>query len=138
MDVSELTAKDKLFIDTYFENNFNATQAYKTAFKVAKSTTAQTLAFRLMSKDIVKKEIERRFQEIRDASVVRYEELLLAAKNVLLDAIENKDRTDQLKAIDTLNKMTGVYVQKIDANVTGNINLIIPGLDTPTEEDKEE
>lgn len=131
----ELTAKDRLFIDTYFEMNFNGTRAYMKAFNVpeAKSQSAKSQAVNLMAKPHMKKEFEKRFEELRAANLVNIETNISLLKDQLMIAVEKNDSLMVTKIIDLLNKMTGAYTTKIDANVTGSIKLVIPGLDIPTE-----
>lgn len=140
MKVETLTLKDKLFIDAYFENNFNGTKAYMIAYKVTDESRRQyckSAAVTLMAKPVVKKEFDRRFEELRAANLVNIEANISLLKDQLMVAVEKNDSLMVTKIIDLLNKMTGAYTTKIDANVTGSIKLVIPGLDIPTE-DKED
>ena len=42
--------------------------------------------------------------------------------SVYNDAIENRDRQNALKALDMGIKLSGLYEEKKDINITGNIN----------------
>jgi hypothetical protein len=134
-----LTKQDLLFIDEYFINGFNATQAYKKVFKNSLKPNAQKqCAYKLMSKNIIKKEIELRFEEIQKANIITRTELLSNLKDLMLESILLKDNVILLKTVDTINKMMGNYTTIIDATLNGNINIIIPGLELPEETEETE
>lgn len=140
MATDTLTAKDKLFVDAYFENNFNGTKAYMVAFKVTDEKRKQyckSAAVTLMARPVVKKEFERRFEEIRAANLINIETNISVLKDQLMIAIEKNDSLMVTKIIDLLNKMIGAYTVKIDANVVNSIKLIIPGLELPPEDNED-
>jgi len=126
---SELTKGEILFIETYFNNGFNATQAYMTAFPDATYKSARYSGYRLMASEHIKPEIERIWAEIKALNIVTREEIMIALKELMDQSIDNGNATDLIKAIDTINKMTGAYTLQIDANVNNNIVLTIPGLE---------
>ncbi|MCK5851310.1 MAG: terminase small subunit [Kiritimatiellae bacterium] len=65
----KLTPKRLLFIDKYFESNFNGTEAYLQAYPhVKKRETAQANASRLLLNAMVIAEVEQRQKEAREAS----------------------------------------------------------------------
>lgn len=134
---SELTKGEILFIETYFNNGFNATQAYMTAFPDATYKSARYSGYRLMASEHIKPEIERIWAEIKALNIVTREEIMIALKELMDQSIDNGNATDLIKAIDTINKMTGAYTLQIDANVNNNIILKIPGLEPDKDEDKE-
>ena len=134
---SELTKGEILFIETYFNNGFNATQAYMTAFPDATYKSARYSGYRLMASEHIKPEIERIWAEIKALNIVTREEIMIALKELMDQSIDNGNATDLIKAIDTINKMTGAYTLQIDANVNNNIILKIPVLEPDKDEDKE-
>jgi len=73
---------------------------------------------------------------IRQLSEEQQNERIMTAierKAVLSDiAREGNDNADRIKAIDTLNKMTGEYVTKIEGNISADVNN--PYKDLTTEE----
>ncbi len=139
MAVDGLTKLDREFIEEYFSNNFNATAAYRKVFKT-KSEYAKRSAWNLMNKPVVKMEIERIYEEVREANKVKRENIMTALNDLMIESIATKNNNILLKTIDIINKMNGNYTTQIDATITGNINLTIPGLEIPDteEEDKDE
>jgi len=83
-----LTAKQLLFIDKYFELNFNGTEAYLATYLfVKKRETAKTAASRLLTNVNVAEEVERRKKEAADkhgdiVSKIRERLELLAFSNI--------------------------------------------------------
>ena len=67
--MKKLTQKMLLFIDKYFELNFNGTEAYLQAYPaVRKRATAKVNASRLLTNANVKAEVESRQKEAREVS----------------------------------------------------------------------
>ena len=132
-----ITKQDLLFIDEYFANGFNGSQAYSTVFTTQRltPTNAKYHAYRLLNKTEVKVEVQKRWDELKDANIIRREEMLMELKETYFTAIRQQDHQLLLKTIDMINKMQGNYTTIIDATLSGNINITIPGL---IEEDKKE
>ena len=66
-----LTPKEYLFVDAFFETKFNGTEA---AIKVGyKPSSARQHAYRLLTKDHIEAEIERRKQQLAKRSEITYE-----------------------------------------------------------------
>lgn len=138
MPADGLTKLDREFIEEYFANSFNATAAYRKVFKT-KSEWAKRSAWTLMNKPVIKMEIEKIYEEIREANKIKRENIMTALNDLMIESIATKNNNILLKTIDIINKMNGNYTTQIDANITGNISLTIPGLEIPdTEEDKDE
>lgn len=75
--MAKLSKKELSFINEYFTNGFNGTRAYRKVFKSCKTDkTARTLASRLLAKDGVKEEIERRQKELKEKSDIKREDIL--------------------------------------------------------------
>lgn len=75
--MAKLSKKEISFINEYFTNGFNGTKAYRKVFKSCKTDkTARTLASRLLTKDGVKEEIERRQKELKEKSDIKREDIL--------------------------------------------------------------
>ena len=78
-------------------------------------------------------------EKIREANKIKRENIMTALNDLMIESIATKNNNILLKTIDIINKMNGNYTTQIDATVTGNISLTIPGLEIPdTEEDKDE
>jgi phage terminase small subunit len=74
-------------------------------------------------------------QYIRELTEKAQEERIMTARErqaVLSDIARSGEDQDRIRAIDTLNKMTGEYVTKIEGNISAEINN--PFKDLTTEE----
>ena len=72
---------------------------------------------------------------IRQLSEKQQDERIMTAKErraVLSDIAREGNNQDRIRAIDTLNKMTGEYVTKIEGNISADVNN--PYKDLTTEE----
>ena len=133
-----LTKQDELFISEYFNNGFNATRAYETVFKPKVKASAKFCAYKLMNKSIIKKEVEKLWDEVKELNIIRKEETVMALKTLMDNAIEREDNQTLLKTIDIINKMSGAYTLQIDASIANNIILTIPGLEPEEIKEDEE
>lgn len=74
-------------------------------------------------------------QYIRELTEKAQDERIMTARQrqvMLSDIARNEERTasDRIKAIDTLNKMTGEYVTKIEGSISADVNDPFKGLTT--------
>ena len=70
---------------------------------------------------------------IRELTEKAQDERIMTARErqaVLSDIARNSDDQSRIRAIDTLNKMTGEYVTKIEGNITADITDPFKGLTT--------
>ena len=122
-----MNERQKRFAE-YYAQSGNAEQAAIAAGyseKYARGNAYKLVAISGISKYI--KELTEKAQEARIMSVSERRALLSdIARN------ENEKTQDRVKAIDTLNKMTGEYITKIEGNISAEIN--DPFKDLTTEE----
>ncbi len=116
------------FLNIWFNNGFNATEAYLLAKPGVQYNTAKTEGNKLLTKPYIELEIIKRKLAIQSKSEIKLEDMVSKLKNLMYECIEDSDRTNLLKTIDTLNKMAGFYQQKIDITTQGekikiNLNL---------------
>ena len=117
-----LTPKQEKFVQGIIEGMSQA-DAYRSAYSCARMSdkTIWENASRLMADSKVKA----RVQELRDR--IATDSIMSAQERLewLSRLIENEDEytSDKLKAIDLMNKMTGEYVQKIEADVNSDITI---------------
>jgi phage terminase small subunit len=117
-----LTPKQEKFAQGIIEGMSQA-DAYRSAYSCARMSdkTIWENASRLMADTKVKA----RVQELRDR--IATDSIMSAQERLewLSRLIENEDEytSDKLKAIDLMNKMTGEYVQKIEADVATDIRI---------------
>ena len=122
----ELTKKEKAFCEEYVRNNGNATQAYIVAYD-AGYDTAHTNGYRVLKRPGVKEYITALQKEAFAAACINAERVAMKLAEI---AFAEKDdeaygATSQLKALDLLQKQLGVQSQKIEANVSTDINITI-------------
>lgn len=102
-----LNNKQLAFIEEYFNNGFNGTQAYLAVYKGVSDETATVNASRLLGNANVKAEIERRQQENKLKYEIDREEIIEITKRIMKDN-EKTMPPFSLKAIEILNKMGGL------------------------------
>ena len=100
-----LSAKHKAFCDEYLANGMNATQAYKSVYKV-NDKVAGTSGPRLMENVGIKQYLQEQRQMIAKQLNITKEELLLDLQEI---KNSNKGIRDgiAMKAIEIINKMSG-------------------------------
>lgn len=75
--MDKLNKKELQFINEYLSNGFNGSKAYKKVYKSCKSDgTARTEASKLLAKPNIKKEIDKRQEELRAKSEIKREDIL--------------------------------------------------------------
>jgi phage terminase small subunit len=101
----KLSDKHKRFCDEYLSNGFNATQAYKSVYKVS-DKVAGSSGPRLMENDRIKEYIQKQ----QDKTAKRLE---ITKEDLIKDLIKIKDDNIEdappftIKAIEVINKMLG-------------------------------
>lgn len=112
-----LSLPEKVFIEEYLSNGFVASQAYKVAYPNSKSGSN---AHRVMKRDRVKNEIERRLnEELGDAELFTAKILSKLHDIAFADKTdEHYSATSQLKAIDLLQKQLGLQIKNIKNEVS--------------------
>ena len=83
-------------------------------------------------------EVLKECELLKSLDIIRKEEIMMSLKELMINSTNNHDHNTLLKTIDIINKMQGSYTTIIDANINGNISLIIPGLEPEPEEPEEE
>lgn len=119
-----LTQKQELFVQKIIEG-MNQADAYRAAYSTA-NTTDKTIwenASRLMANP----KVSARLKELRD--MLASETVMSAQKRLewLTELVKDAEQmtNDKLKAIDIMNKMTGEYTTKVEANVNNDVTINI-------------
>lgn len=100
----------------------NATQAYKEAGYTTKSEVCMASnAWRMLRNEKVKQRIAKLQAEIRSAKMMDIAERREVLANIARDSESTKQ--DVIKAIDTLNKMDGAYLNRTE--ITGGVPVVI-------------
>jgi phage terminase small subunit len=102
-----LNKKQLAFLDEYFVNGFNGTQAYLSVYKGVSEDTARANASKLLAHTNVKVEFERRQAEIKAKYEIDKDEIIEITKRIMKDN-EKIAPPFSLKAIEILTKMGGL------------------------------
>ena len=117
-----LTAKQEQFVKNIIDGMSQA-DAYRNAYPNQRMSdkTIHESASRLMNNN----KIIARLTELRDK--IANEKVMSATRRAerLTEFANDEDPNVAMKAIDLLNKMTGEYVQKVEAEVTNAVNINI-------------
>lgn len=128
---NELTAKQEKFIQGIIRG-LTQRQAYKEAYSAEnmQEDTIDKEACLLFNNPKIAERYQELIKELEDKSIMSAKERMIWLSDVVKgnikhisyggngEAYENEAYiSDKLKAVDTLNKMSGEYVTKIDANV---------------------
>jgi hypothetical protein len=137
---------EKQFVDVYFNNGFNARQAYKTVKPNVKIESADVLSHQLLKEDRVKEYIEQKQIQIQMQQEVKLEWLVKELKEIVYEIkqqdpyelvddkiLVKKDYKALIAALDQLGKIGGHQTKKIDVTSGGEqiltdikINIIRP------------
>ena len=122
----ELSVKHKAFCDEYLANGMNATQAYKSVYKV-NDKVAQSNATRLMGNDGVKSYIQQQQETTAERLQITKEQLLRDLQDIKNRNMGVRDSIS-IKAIEVMNKMSG-FDSPIKQEITHDgvtINIVKP------------
>ena len=121
-----LTNKEKAFCEEYIANGYNATQAYLTAYNCAYST-AHAQGWRMLRKPELKQYITDLQKQAFEAACINAERVALKLADIAFadkhDDVYNA--SSQLKVLDLLQKQLGLQHQKIEADISTEINITI-------------
>ncbi len=109
----------------------NATEAYKQAgYKVKTDKAAGVNAARLLGNARIKARLKEIGEQTNTSKVLSIQQ----RKELLTEFATDSDtaKADRLKAVDILNKMDAVYIQKQDVNMSGGV--VILHDDVPAED----
>lgn len=121
---SKLNLRQKKFAEYYVESGNVSQSAVKAGYS---EKFAKSKSYLLLENSLVVEYIQELSKEMQDKRIMSAKE----RQAVLSDIARNKSRMegtgDIIKAIDTLNKMTGEYLNKVE--VSGNIETQTTKLD---------
>ena len=125
----ELTYKQKAFCREYVSNGGNATQAYKTVYNWnGNDDGAKQEAYRLMQDDAIRSEINALTAPALKKCESTTEDRVKFLLGVLDDPTEKTE--NQLRAIDILNRMYGIYVQRTENTTENTVKLDREAIDS--------
>lgn len=119
---TKLNVKQEKFLNNLVETG-NLTKSYMDAYNTENENSAATCSSRMLKNVKIKEEFERKLEELSAIKVLNVEQ----RKQVLVNEImkDSNKASDKVKALDVLNKMDGIYIEKIEADT--NINVEIGG-----------
>jgi len=123
--------QQKLFCQEYVKNENNGTKAYMIAYPDSNEESARRLASRLLTKVDVQNYIKELQSKVEDKAIMSIQERMKWLTNLITSKTE-QSVANKLKALEILNKMDGVYTQKVE--VQGNMNLNNPLRNLSTED----
>jgi len=100
-----LSAKHKAFCDEYLSNGLNATQAYKSVYKVADSVAGPS-GDRLLKNAKIKDYIQQEQEKTSERLQITKEQILIDLENIKNRNMGVRDSIS-IKAIEVINKMSG-------------------------------
>ena len=119
-----LTAKQEKFAQAIALEEMNQADAYRSAYDT--SRMSDKTVWEKASKLAADSKVRARITELREETVTPKVMSAQKRREKLTDIAENaEDPNVQMKAIDLLNKMTGEYVQKVEAAVTNAVSINI-------------
>ena len=123
-----LTAKQEKFVRNLIEGRTQR-EAYKNSYNASNmlDKTIDENACRLFNDSKIRARFEELQEELAKASILSATQRAIILSNIATN--EEEDTNSKIKAIDTLNKMSGEYVQKIDANVNADVSINIELVD---------
>lgn len=119
-----LTAKQEKFVRNLIEG-MSQREAYKNSYDASNMTdkTIDENACRLFNDSKIKARYRELQDEVAKASILTATQRAIILSNIATN--EEEDTNSKIRAIDTLNKMSGEYVQKIDANVNADVTITV-------------
>lgn len=114
-----LTPKQEKFVKNIVLEGMNYSEAYRSAYntKTMSDKTVNEKACRLKDQDNIRARIKELSAEIDSPKIMT----VTKRAEKLSTLAESEDANVAMKAIDLLNKMTGEYVQKVEAEVTREV-----------------
>jgi len=123
--------QQKLFCQEYVKNGMNGTKAYMKVYPNSSEKSAKDNASRLIAKDSIQKYIKELQNKSEDKAIMSIQDRMQWLTNLITSKTE-QSVANKLKALEILNKMDGVYTQKVE--VQGDMNLNNPLRNLSTED----
>jgi phage terminase small subunit len=123
-----LTQKQENFCLAYIKTG-NASEAYRQAYNAEKmkSETINEASSRLLADSKIATRVKELTSKVEKKAIMsateRMELLSLIANNVTYDKDGNAGFGDATKAIEILNKMDGIYIQKNQTELSGAVGV---------------
>jgi phage terminase small subunit len=121
-----LTAKQEAFVQNILQGMSQA-DAYRSAYscKNMSDKTIHEAASRLMSDSKVSARVKELREQLAKETIMSAQERLEWLTRLVKAGSEYSLAAEKIRAIDVMNKMTGEYVQKIEADVKNEVTINI-------------
>ena len=116
----KLSEKEERFCLNYIENAGNGTRAYKDAgYAVTNDDSAKACASRLLTNANIQKRLEELRAPKKEAKILSIDERRQLLTRIALD--DDTRPNDKIKAMDILNRMDSLYIQRQDVNMSTGV-----------------
>lgn len=123
-DKSKLNIRQKKFAEYYVESGNVSQSAVKAGYS---EKFAKSKSYLLLENSLVAEYIQELNEEMQDKRIMSAKERQAVLSDIARNKSHMEETGDIIKAIDTLNKMTGEYLNKVE--VSGNIETQTTKLD---------
>ena len=123
-DKSKLNIRQKKFAEYYVESGNVSQSAVKAGYS---EKFAKSKSYLLLDSPLVVEYIQELSEEMQDKRIMSAKERQAVLSDIARNKSHMEETSDIIKAIDTLNKMTGEYLNKVE--VSGNIETQTTKLD---------
>lgn len=120
-----VNARQKKFAELYAQSGNTVQSAIGAGYS---ENYANTNACKLLENDRVSMYIRELTEKAQDERIMTARERQAMLSDIARN--EHEKTKDRVKAIDTLNKMTGEYVTKVEGNISADVNDPFKGLTT--------
>lgn len=126
MAYSGLTEKEKAFCEEFIANGYNATQAYFTVYGGTMGT-ARATGCKVIKRPQCKAYIEKLQKDAYESAFINAERVAVKLAEIAFAQKDDEDygASAQLKALDLLQKQLGLQTQKVEADISTDINISI-------------
>lgn len=108
----KLNARQRKFAEYYVQSGNTVQSAIQAGYS---ENYANARAYELLENDGVSKYIKELSDKLKDERIMSAKDRQVALSDIARN--DGQDTSDRIRAIDTLNKMTGEYTVKVDAKV---------------------
>lgn len=108
----KLNARQRKFAEYYAQSGNTVQSAIQAGYS---ENYANARAYELLENVVVSKYIKELSDKLKDERIMSAKDRQVALSDIARN--DGQDTSDRIRAIDTLNKMTGEYTVKVDAKV---------------------
>lgn len=120
-----LNTQQEMFCREFIACKYNAGKAYEKVYATKKNDSARAGAVRLMKMPEIKERISQLEKEIFEENHITPEHIANELSEMAFG--EDTPQNIKLKALDLLQKQTGLQTQKVQAELNNNIQINITG-----------